>query len=182
MKKYLFVSFALCVSFFSCKKDSESPTPQTTFQLKLNGTLTTFNINSATLIRSTATDEKRLDIVGTSEDGQTVFVLTVGEETASGDGVSVGQHDVRLFNDDNPDTPEDESIDTDAYVTLSFYSGSTLITDTYAENGDITITGNDEGAHTVSGNFQQTLASLTGGTDYTISEGSFNNIQYTVVN
>jgi hypothetical protein len=94
----------------------------------------------------------------------------------------VGKHDVRLFNDDDPDTPEDESIDSDAYVTLSFYSGSTLITDTYAENGDITITGDDEGAHTVSGNFQQTLASLTGGTDYTISEGSFNNIQYTVVN
>ena len=181
MKKSLFALLTISVLFFSCKKNSDSPSGNT-FQLKLNGTVTTFTIVSATLIHSTGTNQKRLDISGTSEDGKTVFVLTIGEETASGNGVTVGKHDVRLFNEDDPNTGEDESIDTDAFVTLSIYSGSDLITDVYAENGDITITANDENAHTVSGTFQQTLTSLTGGTDYTISEGSFNNIEYTVVN
>ncbi len=137
---------------------------------------------SATLIRSTPDNQKRMDISGTSEDGKTVFVLTIGEETAAGNGLTTGKHDVRLFNDDDPNTPEDESIDSDAFVTLSFYSGSNLIGDLYAENGDITITGNDENAHTISGTFQQTLKSLDSGTDYTISNGSFSNIQYIVAN
>lgn len=182
MKKFLFVSLSISVLFFSCKKDSDSPVSGNKFQLKLNGTLTTFNIMSATLARNTATNQKRLDISGTSEDGKTVFTLTVGEETAVGNGVTTGSHEVSLFNDDDPNTPEDESADSDAYVSLSFYSGSNLITGLYSESGDITITGIDENAHKVSGTFQQTLKSLDGGTDYTITEGSFNNLQYIVVN
>jgi hypothetical protein len=182
MKKILFPLLSIAVLFFSCKKDSDSPTPGNTFQLKINGTATTFKLMSATLISSTADNQKRLDISGTSEDGKTVFVLTIGEETAEGNGVTVGKHEVREFNDDDPNTPEDETIDSDAFVTLSFYSGSNLVTDVYAENGDITITADDESAHTVSGTFQQTLKSLNGGTDYTISDGSFNNIPYIVAN
>ncbi|HEX5149963.1 MAG TPA: hypothetical protein VFW07_00865 [Parafilimonas sp.] len=137
---------------------------------------------SATLIRSIPDNQKRLDISGTSEDGKTVFILTIGEETASGNGVAISKHNVRLFNDDDPNTPEDEGIDSDAFVTLSFYVNSNLVTDVYAENGDISITNNDEDAHTISGTFQQTLKSLTGNSEYTISEGSFKNIKYMVAN
>jgi hypothetical protein len=183
MKKFLFASLFMSILFLSCKKDSDSPASgDNTFQLKINGTATTFKVMSATLIRSTADNQKRLDISGTSEDGKTVFILTIGEETATGNGITTGKHDVRLFNDDDPNTSEDESIDSDAFVTLSFYSGANLITDVYAENGDITVTGNDENAHTISATFQQTLKSLGGGTDYTISEGSFNSIKYLVAN
>ncbi len=182
MKKFSCALLLISILFFSCKKDSASPASSgDTFQLKINGTATTFKVMTATLIRSTADNQKRLDISGTSEDGTTVFILTIGEETATGNGITIGKHDVRLFNDDDPNTPEDESTDSDAFVTLSVYSGGNLITDVYSENGDITITGNDENAHTISGTFQQTLKS-SGGTDYTISEGSFNNLQYIVAN
>jgi hypothetical protein len=180
MKKFLFISISIL--FFSCKKDSDSPASGNKFQLKLNGTLTTFNLISATLARNSMTNQKRLDISGTSEDGKTVFTLTVGEETATGNGVAMGSHEVSLFNEDDPNTPEDESEGTDAFVSLSFYSGSNLITGLYSENGDITITGIDENAHKVSGTFQQALKNLNGGTDYTITEGSFNNLEYMVVN
>lgn len=182
MKKIFFAPIFISILFFSCKKDSDSKSSGNTFQLTLNGTATTFKIMSATLIRSAADNQKRMDISGTSEDGKTVFILTIGEETSEGNGVTVDKHDVRLFNEDDPNTPEDESIDSDAFVTLSFYSGNNLITDEYAENGDITITGDDENAHTISGTFQQTLKSLSGGTDYTITAGSFNNIKYIVAN
>ena len=183
MRKGFFVLLTLPVLFFSCKKDSKSPSSSgNTFTLKLNGTSINFKVTSATLIRSTADNQKRLDIAGTSDDGKTVFVLTIGEETASGNGLTTGKHEVRLFNEDNPNTPEDESIDSDAFVTLSLYSGSNLITDTYIENGDITITGNDENAHTISGTFQQTLKSTGGGTEYTVSGGSFSNLKYIVAN
>lgn len=182
MKKLLPATLLFSILFFSCKKDSDSPASGNAFQLKINGITTTFKVITATLIRSTADNQKRLDISGTSEDGKTVFILTVGEETATGNGITTGKHDVRLFNDDDPNTSEDESIDSDAFVTLSFYSGGNLVTNVYTENGDITITANDENAHTISGTFQQILKSLNGGTDYTISEGSFNNIQYVVAN
>lgn len=183
MKKVLYTLLAAFL-FFSCNKDSDS-TPSgesNTFQLKLNGTLTTFKVGAATLTRSTTFNQKRLDINGTSEDGKTIFVLTIGEETATGNGVTTGRHEVRLFNDDDPTTSEDESEDSDAYVNLLFTTGSGTISDTYAENGDITVTDNDENAHTISGTFMQTLKSLTGGTDYTVTEGSLNNITYIVAN
>ena len=175
--------FSASVFFFSCKKDSHSPASgSSTFKLTLNGTVTNFKVTSATLIRSTADNQKRLDITGTSDDGKTVLTLTIGEETSTGNGVTTGKHEVRLFNDDDPNTPEDESVDSDAFVTLAFYSGSSLVTDVYAENGDITITGNDVSALTVSGTFQQTLKSNFGGSNYTISDGSFSNIKYLVAN
>lgn len=183
MNKVLVCFILSTLVLSSCSKSGSTPQSSNTFTVKVNGTATEFDLLSATLVRSTDTDEKRFDISGKSKDGKFLLALTVGEETDLGNGVTVGAHEVKLFNEDNPDTPEDESgIMSNAFVALAIYVGSSTVTDVFAENGTINITSCNEGSTTISGNFTITLESLTGGTDYTLSEGSFSNIQYRVLN
>lgn len=183
MKKFLakLFCFALCICLFSCKKDKDTSNPDTssTFTAKINGTIVTFTVESSTLLRDAGFDEKRLDITELSGDGKLRLILTVGEETAIGNNVLVQDNAVTLFNDDNPNTPEDESdIITNAFFTLSTSVGNNWYTDVDAENGHIIISGNNTSSTTgtVTGSFNGTLVSKLGGTNYTITEGSFINL------
>ena len=179
--------FASCICLFSCKKNNDTKNPDTssTFTAKVNDTLITFNVQASTLLRSTDFNEKRFDVTGLSADGKLRLTLTVGEETALGNNVPVMDNIVTLFNDDNPSTPEDESeIMTNAFFTLSVAIGNNFFTDLDAENGHIIITGNNISGTTgnVSGSFNGILLSKDGGTNYTLTAGSFTNLKYTVLN
>jgi len=182
MKKLFLLPLAALCLLASCKKSSTNSPVSTTFSAKVNGTAHTFTVESATFIRSVADNQKRLDITGTSEDGNIRLILTIGEETSAGNGIVIGDHTVRLFLDDDPGTAEDESIDSDAFVTLSTKIGSSWLTDVYQQYGNYSITANNISGTTISGTFTGTLTSLGGGTNYTITEGSFSNIKYTVLN
>ena len=184
MRKLILLPLAAICLMASCKKSGTTTTPtgSSSFTLKVNGVAHTFSLYSATLQRSTSTNQKRMDITGISEDSSYRVTFTIGEETSSGNGITTGSHTVRMFNDDDPATPADESIDTDAMVTLSRKVGADWITDVYKENGTFTITGNDISGTTISGTLSDTLVSMGGGTNYTLSEGSFSNIKYMVLN
>ena len=189
MKKLLFSLLLASILFISssCKKSGGSSTNTTaTFQATVNGTVETFNVTSSTLLRSATYNQKRLDITGVSTDQKYRFIITLGDETALGNDFSTGDHVIRLFNTDNPATTTiDESIDTDAYYTLStLTSNGGSVTDVYAENGDVIISANtvNGASGIVTATFQATLVSKTGLTSYTITNGSLKNISYTVMN
>jgi hypothetical protein len=159
-----------------------------TFTVKIDGTLTTFNVTQATLVRSTTTDEKRFDLGGVSADSSKRIVITIGDTTSIGNNVNTGDHIVRLFLDDDPATTTiDESIDTDAFYTFSTSLGSgSWLTDVYRINGLINISANSPGTTTgtISGTFAGTLSTFSTPSTlaYTLTEGSFNNITYYVLN
>jgi hypothetical protein len=183
MRKFFLLLLAAVCLLASCKKSStNTPTTSNTFTAKVNGTTHTFTVDAATFIRSVTDNQKRLDITGTSEDGNFRLILTIGEETAVGNGILTGAHPVRWFLDDDPATSEDESIDSDAIITLSTKIGSSWLTDVYKQYGQYTVSANNISGTTISGTFTGTLTSMGGGTNYSITEGSFSNIKYTVLN
>jgi hypothetical protein len=183
---FIIISVILCTSLYSCKKSSSpknnnNPGGGTTatFTAKVNDTAETFNLyGAATLIRSTADNEKRFDMTGISTNSRYRLTLTIGEETAVGNGITTGDHSVVLFSDDDTDT--------DAFYTfgVTLNNGGGYLTDVFSETGNININTNTPGTSTgsISGTFTGTLTSLGGGTNYTITQGSFSNITYSVLN
>ena len=198
------IALALCLSFVSCQQEPDFGLENTTnpntpgtppgttppgnnnavFEAKINGQLTTFNVLSATLLRSTQTNEKRMDITGQSTDGTKRLILTFGDTPASGNGIAVKDYIVRLFNEDDPNTPQDESDDSmDGFTTYSTSLGNnSWVTDVYAENGVMKVTSCDASAKKVSGTFIVKDSSLTGGPVLHFTEGKFTNISYMVLN
>ena len=158
------------------------------FTAKVNGTLTTFNVTQATLLRSTATNEKRFDLTGISIDSSIRFSIAIGDTTAIGNNVSLGAHPVRFDLVDDPTTPGiDESVNTDALYALATHlsPGDNWLTDVYKLNGLINISTNTPGVTTgtISGTFSGTLSNFTTGiVTYNFTEGQFTNITYFVLN
>ena len=159
-----------------------------TFQVKIDGTLTTFNVIASTLLRSVATNEKRFDLTGVSTDGNYRLTITIGDSSSSGNNVGIGDQPVRLFLEDDPATVNiDESEDSYAFYTLSTSLGNNnWLTDVYRINGLINISANTPAATTgtISATFSGTLNDYTDPTltKYTFTEGTFNNISYLVLN
>ncbi|MDF2193008.1 hypothetical protein [Paraflavitalea sp. CAU 1676] len=207
MKKLLLPLLCLAIAFTSCKKeksiDSSDPGAPTSgggngggndggnngpdggLEVKLNGQTITFTVESATLLRSTQTNQKRLDINGLSKDGTKKIILTFGEETAVGNGMSVKTYKVKLFNEDDPNTPEDESDDSmDGFMTYGTKLGTnSWLFDVYSENGTFTITACNESAKKVSGTFKTTLSQMDDPTKkLEFTEGKFTNVAYMVLN
>jgi hypothetical protein len=153
------------------------------FEAKVDGQLTTFKVIGATLLRSTSTNEKRVDITGESLDGTKQLTLTFGEMNATGNSIPVKDYVVRLFNDDDPNTPQDESQDSDdGFITYATKIGSSWVTDVYAENGVMKVTACDATTKKISGTFNVKDSSLTSGPVINFTEGKFTNVGYMVVN
>ena len=153
------------------------------FEAKIDGQLTTFKVTSATLIRSTQTNEKRVDISGESLDGTKQLILTFGEMSAVGNGIPVKDYVVRLFNDVDPNTPQDESQDSDdGFITYVTKIGNSWVTDVYAENGIMKVTSCDASTKKISGTFNVKDSSLTSGPVINFTEGKFTNVSYMVLN
>ena len=155
-----------------------------TFQVKINDTLKTFNIQAATLIRSTATNEKRFDLTGISSDGNYRLTITIGDSSSTGNNVGIGNQPVRLFLEDDSATVDfDESVDSYAFYTLSTSLGNdNWLTDVYRINGLINISANTP--NTITATFSGTLNDFSDPTlnRYTFTEGVFTNITYMVLN
>lgn len=186
MKKALFILLAgVGISCFTaCKKSDSSPDSSTTFTATVNGTATTFNISQATLIRSEPANEKRLDIVGTSTDKSKRLVITLGLETSQGTGMTVKPYVLNAFPEDDPNTPEDESLTTQGFTTWSTTLGNgNWLTDVYNEEGLCTVTACDSAHTTISGNFQTTLRDFdTDTVVVSIKDGKLSNVKYMVLN
>jgi len=204
MKKFILPLLCLTLLAVSCTKeksidsgDPSSPTnggggggnnPGTSggsFEVKLNGQLINFTVESATLIRSTSTSEKRLDINGTSKDGKKKLILTFHEMSADGNGIPVKTYSIKMFNDDDPNTPEDESDDSmDGFITYGTSLGSnSWMYEIYSQNGIFTVTSCDANAKKVSGTFKVTLVNLNDPSNKEeFTEGKFNNVAYMVLN
>lgn len=159
-----------------------------TFTVKINGMLTTFNIQAATLLRSVATSEKRFDLTGISTDGAYRLTITIGDSTSVGNNVGIGNQPVRLFLEDDPATPDiDESEDSYAFYTLSTSLGNNnWLTDVYRINGMINISANTPAATTgtITATFSGTLNDFNDPAlnRFTFTEGIFTNISYLVLN
>lgn len=185
LKQSLFLAVSLC--FFSCKKDDTIVATDTSagFTAKINGNLVAFNVLSSALSRSTHFNVRQLDISGISTDGKLRLALTVREEAALGNDIPAGDRPVALYRDDNPATPEDESeFNSNAFFTLSIAEGNDFHTDVDAENGHISIVKIAVSGTTgiVTGTFNGILESKTGSTDYTIEDGIFTELKYSVLN
>ena len=180
-------SFITCaiVFFASCSKEADHVEPKDTdtFSAKLNGTSYTFNVEAAVLLRSPSTSEKRLIIAGTSTDGITKLTITLWEATSVGGGISVKSYIIRLSDEDDPATPEDESQDSlDGNLTLGKKVGSSWsVYHEYSENGTINISSCNEANTTISGTFQAELTDLMDRSEITITAGTFSNIKYTII-
>lgn len=185
MKKTLFILLAAAgtIYFTACKK-SDSGNPGKTFTATVNGKVTTFNISQATLIRSQSANEKRLDIVGTSTDSSKRLIITLGIETSQGSGMTVKPYVLNAFPEDDPNTPEDESLTTQGFTTWSTSPGNgNWFTDVYNENGLCTVTSCDSAHTTISANFQTTLKDYNMDTVVvSITNGKLSNVKYTVMN
>ena len=156
---------------------------ENTFTASIDGVNKTFNLSSAALVRSALVDKKRIDIGGISQDRKYVLILSIIEDTSKGDGVTVSQYIVRQINKDDPDTEEDESINSNTIISLGTYNNlNELETDNYVENGTMSVTDCNEKKHLISGNFSLDMSSRNGGADYTVTDGAFENIHYSVIN
>ncbi|HVU57889.1 MAG TPA: hypothetical protein VHD83_22665 [Puia sp.] len=186
MKKIsaMFLLGALC--FTACKKsNSSTPTTDATFTATVNGKETTFNIFQATLIRSTDTHEKRMDIGGISTDNTKRVIITLGIETDQGNGMTVKPYVLNPFPEDDPGTPDvDESMTTQGFSTYSTSLGNnSWLTDVYNEDGLFTISACDSAHTTVSGTFQTTLKDFnTDTTVLSLTNGKMTNVKYMVLN
>lgn len=89
MKKLTLLLVLSTFLFVSCSKCKESATSGKTFEATIDGKAYVFKIISATLLRSAADSEKRLDIAGISTDSSKRLIVTLGEETSVGNGVTV---------------------------------------------------------------------------------------------
>ncbi|MDO6432907.1 hypothetical protein Q4E93_20025 [Flavitalea sp. BT771] len=184
MKKSTSVLLIATLFFTACKKDSSTKT-SSTFTASVNGQATTFNVFQATLLRSTGDNEKRMDIAGTSTDGSKQFIITLGIETATGNGMTVKSYVLNAFPEDDPSTPNiDESATTQGFTTYSTkMSGGGWLTDVYNEQGLFNLSSCDSTNHIISGTFQTTLRDMTSGDIVVdIKDGKMSNIKYTVMN
>ena len=163
---------------------SAGNTPATgSFEAKIDGKLVQFKLLGATLLRSTADNLKRMDMAGVSTDGSKQIIITIGDSPATGNGVAVRDYVIDLFNEDDPDTPEDESLgNDDGFITLSERIGNGWITDVYSQKGLMKVTACDANAKKVSGTFSVTHKAISSNTTIVITEGKFTNISYTVLN
>jgi hypothetical protein len=184
MKKSTSALLIATLFFTACKKDSSTKT-SSTFTASVNGQATTFNISQATLIRSTGDNEKRLDIAGTSTDGSKMFIITLGLETATGNGMTVKSYVLNAFPEDDPSTPDvDESLTTQGFTTYSTkLSGGGWLTDVYNEQGSFNLSSCDSTNHIISGTFQTTMRDMsTGDISVDVKDGKVSNVKYTVLN
>ncbi len=175
----------LCLA--ACKKSSDSGSGNTssTFTANVNGKATTFNVNSATLLRSQDDNEKRLDITGTSTDKTKRLIITLGMETYKGTGMTVKSYVLNPFPEDDPNTPDvDESLTTQGFTTYSTsLGGNSWLTDTYNEQGLFTVTACDSAHTTISGTFQTTLKDFSEDTVVlSVTDGKVANLKYSVLN
>lgn len=183
MKNLSLVIASTIIFFASCSKGGDDGGSGNTFSAKINGTSYTFNVEAATLLRSTTTSEKRLDITGTSTDGTTRLIITLGEATSVGNGISVKGYAIKLFNEDDPATPVDESLDSnDGFLTFGTKVSNSWVYGVHSENGIANISSCNEGATTISGTFQAVLTDLNDNSVITITAGTFYNIKYNVLN
>lgn len=189
MKKNLamFLLGALALYFTACKKSDGSGggNSSSTFSATVNGKETTFNIFQATLIRSTQTNEKRMDIGGISTDKTKRVIITLGIETATGNGMTVKPYVLNPFPEDDPATPDvDESLTTQGFTTYSTSIGNnSWLTDVYNEDGSFTVSACDSAHSTVSGTFQTTLRDMNTDTVVvSLTSGKMTNVKYSVLN
>lgn len=155
------------------------------FVATVNGQQLNFAVSGATLLRSTVSNEKRMDIVGTSPDGKQRISITLAEETAKGNGVTVKKYVLNAFPPDDPSTPTiDESLYTEGFTMYGTNLGNdTWLYDLYEENGSLTVTACDESSKLVSGTFQTSLVGMIDTTKIVkITAGKLTNIKYTVLN
>jgi hypothetical protein len=200
MKKIYFIAVTTIVLLSSCQKSISDFDPSTTqgggttippssasgsFEATVNGQKIAFNLYAATLLRSTATNQKRLDISAISADNTKRIILTLGEETAAGNTFTVKKYTLNPFPDDDPATPTiDESLSTQGFTTYSSGPGSNnWITSVYDELGSFTITSCDSNTKLVSGTFETTLNDLMDPTIVIkITAGKVTNVKYTLLN
>jgi len=81
MKKSLTLLFFGILCLTACKKSSSGS--NSTFSATVDGKAATFNVSSATLVRSTASNEKRLDITGISTDNSKRLIITLTNNNVS---------------------------------------------------------------------------------------------------
>ncbi|HMH21051.1 MAG TPA: hypothetical protein VK563_04720 [Puia sp.] len=187
MKKLLYIPLIGILFLTACKKSSSgSSGSSTTFTATIDGKATTFNVISATLLRSQADNEKRMDISGTSTDNSKRLIITLGIETSLGTGMTVKSYVLNPFPDDNPNTPNiDESATTQGFSTYSTTLGSgNWLTNIYDEQGSFVISSCDSAHTTVSGTFQTTLTDNTTApaTSIVITNGKISGLKYMVLN
>ncbi len=200
MKRICLILLGTCILASSCQKSvsdfdpSSNPgtgtgtMPPTTgsgsFVATINGKQYNFNITAASLLRSTASNEKRMDITGTSTDNTQRIILTLGEETSQGNAVSVKSYALNAFPVDDPNTPNiDESLYTQGFTTYGTGTNNNWIYGIYDENGACTITSCNASTQLVSGNFETQLVDMIDPTHVVqITKAVFSNIKYTVLN
>jgi len=186
MKKVLSVLLVGILFITACKKSSSNNNSSSTFTATVNGKATTFNVISATLVRSQAAYEKRMDISGTSTDNTKRLIITLGMETSLGTGMTVKSYVLNPFPVDDPNTPNiDESLTTQGFTTYSTTLGNNnWLTNVYDEQGSFVISACDSAHSTVSGTFQTTLTdnTTTPATSIVITSGKVSNLKYTMLN
>jgi hypothetical protein len=199
MRKIYFILLSSVILLSSCQKTisdfdpstnpTGKPTTPTTasgsFEATVDGQKFIFNIISATLLRSTADHEKRLDMAGVSADGKKRIIITLGEETSQGNAVTVKKYVLNAFPEDDPATPNiDESATTQGFTTYSAGPGNNnWITNVYDETGSFTVTSCDASTTLISGTFETTLTDLNDSSIVIkITAGKITNVKYTVLN
>jgi hypothetical protein len=186
MKKLILpvVAFLLLLTS-SCTKDKDDDSTDSgkgTFEARQDGQLVKFNIESATLILSESTSEKRLDISGLSTDGSKRVVLTFYEEVGTGNSVSAKTYDLWYWNNDNPNTSADESEEVmDGLFTYGMKLGANWMYDVFGTQATLVVSQCNESSKKISGTFKCKLIDLSDDSIYTeFTEGKFSNVVYTV--
>jgi hypothetical protein len=124
-----------------------------------------------------------VDIQGISTDGTKRLIITIGDRPAAGNAVTLKEYVIDLFNLDDPNTPEDESAgNDDGFITWSEKTGSSWITDVYAQKGVMKVTVCDAAAKKITGTFSLRDSSYGTGEIRNFTEGKFNSISYVVLN
>jgi len=199
MKHVYLLLLSAIILLSSCQKsisDFDPSTPQGgtpgtppagsgSFEATIDGQKSTFTIASATLLRSAVYKQKRLDIAGISTDNKKRLIITLGEETDQGNGVTVKKYVLNAFPPDDPATPAfDESSTTQGFTTYSTGPGNNnWITEVYDEDGMFTVTSCDVNTKVITGTFSTTLTDLNNTSSVIkITAGKINAVQYTVVN
>jgi hypothetical protein len=197
MKKIYLILLSGIITLTSCQKsisDFDPSTPQgggsTTstsgsFEATVNGQKLSFTVSSATLLRSVATLEKRLDITAVTTDNSKRIIITLGEQTATGNSVAVKKYVLNPFPDDDPATPNiDESLTTQGYTTYSTTLGNNnWLTSIYDELGSFTVSSCDANTKLISGSFETTLTDMIDPSIVIkITAGKVTNVKYTVLN
>jgi hypothetical protein len=197
MHKFYLALVSIVLLLCSCQKSISDFDPSTahgstgnpangsgSFVAMVDGKQLSFTVNGATLVRSAIYNEKRLDITGTSTDDSTHMILTLGEETAQGDAVTVKSYVLNAFPPDDPATPAiDESVTTQGFTTYGIAHNNGWLYNVFDENGSCTVSSCDASSHLVSATFETTLTDLLDASHVVkITAGKLTNIKYIVVN